>query len=147
MTGVDGKGVSMRLLNERRRLLRRAVPLLLAGIIGGAAVLTPAMGSAAAFLTKAKGDKRYLQNTSVATANVTAPPNTPTTATVNCPPGLQALSGGADSPFFLGTSTSDGIILTESKPVLAGSRAVGWTVEFINGISNTPATVHAVCSP
>lgn len=139
----------MDLLAPRRRLSRRSVPLLLAGIIGGAAVLSPVMGSAATFLTKRKGDRLFLQNSSIVTSTVTQPPSSYGTASVSCPPGQQALSGGADSPFFLGAGTSDGMILTESKPTPSSGRATGWTVEFLVGSTagGTPVTVHAVCAP
>lgn len=139
----------MNLLHERRRLSRRSVPLLLAGIIGGAAVLSPVMGSAAAFLTKKKADRRYLGNSAVVTTTINHPgaPN-PGTGTVSCPPGRQALSGGADSPLFLGdTGGSQGMLITETSPVVSGARANGWRVEFITGSDPTSVTIHAVCAP
>ena len=138
----------MNLLNQRRRL-SRSVPLLLAGIIGGAAVLTPVVGSAAAFLTKKKADRRYLGNSAVVTTTVNVPGGSTTSGsgTVSCPPGRQALSGGADSPFFLGDGTGQGMILTESRPVMTGARATGWYAEFITGTDPTTVIVHAVCAP
>jgi hypothetical protein len=142
------KGDAMNLLNQRRRLSRRSVPLLLAGIIGGAAVLSPVMGSAATFLTKRKADRRYLGNSAVVTTQITHPGSPATgSGTVTCPPGRQALSGGADSPFFLGDTSSTGMILTESRPVMTGARATGWYVEFVTGSGPTPVTIHAVCAP
>jgi hypothetical protein len=137
----------MNLLNQRRRL-SRSVPLLLAGIIGGAAVLTPVVGSAAAFLTKKKADRRYLGNSAVVTTTVNVPGGaTSGSGTVSCPPGRQALSGGADSPFFLGDNPSQGMILTESRPVVTGARATGWYAEFVTGSDPTTVIVHAVCAP
>jgi ABC-type transport system substrate-binding protein len=142
------KGDAMNLLNQRRRLSRRSVPLLLAGIIGGAAVLSPVMGSAATFLTKKKADKRYLGNSAVATTTISHPGgNTPGSGTVSCPPGRQALSGGADSPLFLGDDSSNGMIITETRPVVSGGRATGWSVDFITGINPLTVTIHAVCAP
>lgn len=142
-----GKGATMNLLHQPRRVSRRGVALLVAGLIAGAAVLTPALGSAAAFLTKKKGDKRYLQNTSVVTTSVNSPGATPGSGTVNCPAGRQALSGGADSPFFLGSSMGEGMIIMETRPVPTSGRATGWYVEFITGTNPTPVTIHVVCAP
>jgi hypothetical protein len=138
----------MDLLTPRRRTTWRAVAVLTAGIIGGAAVLTPAVGGAAAFLTKKKADKKYLQNSTMVTNTITQPGDSYGTATVNCPLGQQALSGGGDSPFFVGDPMpTSGMLLHESKPILSGTRATGWTIEFrALGTDPIQVTVHAVCA-
>ena len=136
----------MDLLSPRRRLTWRAVATLVAGIIGGAAVLTPAVGGAAAVLTKKKADKQYLQNSTIVTSTITQPADTYGSASVSCPFGRQALSGGADSPFFAGDMPPAALVLHESRPITSGSRATGWTIEFrvVNG--DSPVTVYAVCA-
>lgn len=135
----------MNLLNRRRRLTWRSVPVLLAGIIGGAAVLTPAMGSAAAFLTKAKADKRYLGNSAIVTQTTSVPASSGGTLSVNCPSGQQALSGGVDAPGNLVTG-SDGVLTMESRPIVAG-RAVGWYAEVFTGSNPAQVTIYVVCAP
>jgi hypothetical protein len=125
------------------RLGWRSLPLLLAGLIAGAFVLSPAVGEAAAFITKKKANRRYLGNNIVASVTVTAPGNEGTTVTVPCPAGRQASGGGVDSP--LG-STSDFIFIAESKPTLNGARTSGWNVEIVNNDTNpTTVTAYAVC--
>lgn len=131
-----------------RAFTRRSVPMFLAGIIAGAAVLTPAMSGAAAFLTQKKADKRYLGNTTVATSTSIVPGDSAAALTVACPPGLQALNGGVDSPAFVSTlPTTQGVEVSETKPVLTGARATGWTVEVRTGTGSYSVTVYAVCSP
>jgi hypothetical protein len=108
-------------------------------------VLSPAVGEAAAFLTKKKADKRFLGNTLVATTSVPAPENEGTTLTVPCPGGRQASGGGVDSP--VGSET-EFIYLNESKPTMNGARTSGWNVEIVtSGGAPTTATVYAVCVP
>ncbi len=126
------------------------VPALVAGILVGAAMLTPAVSGAAAFLTKAKADKRYLGNTSVVTSAATYPTSSAGSLTVSCPPGWQATNGGMDSPSFVPVLfSSEFVILAETKPVLTGSRATGWSVEFYTGSSGGPysVTAYVVCAP
>jgi hypothetical protein len=135
----------MDISSSSRRVTRRTIPLLLAGIIGGAALLTPAVGSAAAFLTKAKGDKRYLNNSSIVATTQAFGADQGGTMSVNCPAGRQALSGGADSPGNL--VNGDGILLMETRPISGGTRSIGWYVEFFTGSSGATVTIHAVCAP
>lgn len=124
----------------------RSVPLILAGLIAGAFVLSPAVGEAAQFLTKKKGDKRYLQNNAVVTVQGVVPNNDGATFDVLCPAGRQATGGGVDSSIV--TTNSTYMLIDESKPILSGARSIGWNVEVVN-ISGAPATatVYAVCSP
>ena len=124
----------------------RSLPLILAGLIAGAVLLSPAVGEAATFLTKKKGDKRYLQNTAVATVQGAVPDNDGATIDVLCPAGRQATGGGVDSPIV--STNSNFMLIDESKPILSGTRSIGWNVEVVN-LSGAPvtATVYAVCAP
>jgi hypothetical protein len=133
-----------------RGLTRRSLPALVAGILVGAAILTPLLGSAAAFLTKKKADRRYLGNTSIVTSTSTVLPGSPASLSVSCPPGLQATSGGVDSPTTIGPVFSmDFVIVAETRPIVTGTRATGWIVEVFTGSDGGPytVTVHSVCSP
>jgi hypothetical protein len=128
------------------RYTRRSIALIVAGIVAGAAVLTPAVSGAAAFLTKKKADKRYLGNTTVATASGTTGPSggAATTLTVACPAGQQATNGGMDSPVLFGGSA---VVLTlESRPNPASGKPTGWYVE-VAASAPLPFTVYAVCVP
>ncbi len=137
----------MELLGRLPRLTWRSAPLVLAGMIAGAVLLSPAVGGAAAFLTKKKADKRYLGNNTVVTSTATVPSGDGATVTVPCPAGQQATGGGVDSPLS-GSSTSDALLIQESKPVVTGTRTSGWNVEVYNATpSPTTITAYAVCSP
>jgi hypothetical protein len=130
--------------------VRRSLPAIVAGILLGAAILTPMFSSAAAFLTKKKADRRYLGNTSIVTSTSTVPPGSAGSLSVSCPPGLQATSGGVDSPTSIPPVFSmDFVILAETRPIVTGPRATGWSVEVFTGSGGGPytVTVHAVCSP
>lgn len=132
--------------NNLPRIGWRSLPLLVAGLIAGAFVLSPAVGEAATFLTKKKADKRYLGNNIVAQATQTIPNNEGGTITVSCPPGRQATGGGMDSPLTPGPTSI--LYLEESKPVLFGVRAVGWNIEVGNPTSSpVNVTAYAVCVP
>jgi hypothetical protein len=112
----------------------------------GALAIGPAGAADQKGLTKKKADKRYLQNTTLASNTVNVPPDTGVVITALCPPGMQATDGGNDSPSTF-TSAGDFIIMTESYPVLGGARSVGWQVEVVN-VSDTetiPASAQAVC--
>jgi hypothetical protein len=102
------------------------------------------VGSAAAFLTKAKADKRYLQNSSIVTQTQTVAASTGAILSVNCPPGRQATNGGVDAAGDL--MTGGGVLTSESRPIVAG-RSVGWYAEVLAGSTPTTATVYAVCAP
>ena len=131
---------------ERPRL--RTVALAVATLIAGAAILTPAVGEAAAFLTKAKAKKLFLENTRIATAQGTVPSGGGVAIQANCPPGLQATNGGVDSPVMSTTgSTGDTLLTDESRPVMSGARSIGWYVEVANPTANpVTATAYAVSS-
>ena len=128
------------------RIRWRSLPLILVGLIAGAFVLSPAVGQAAAFLTKKKADKRYLGNNIVVTAQKLVPSNEGGTIDVLCPPGRQATGGGVDTPAQADPSAGS-MVIDESKPILSGTRSIGWNVEVVNG---TPAllqfTAYAVCA-
>jgi hypothetical protein len=114
----------------------------------GALAVTPA--TAGKFLTKKRGDKRFLGNTTEVTTTTNLPPETGAVVTALCPPGRQATGGGASTPYnWPGSPSQEAIITTESKPVLSGSRSVGWTSEVINASPSTtiPVTAEAVCAP
>jgi hypothetical protein len=141
------KETQMTVRRTRTQRVSRLLALSLAMLVAGALVVTPAV--AGKFLTKKKADRRYLGNTSEATATSTFAPSTGGAVTANCPPGLQATGGGADSPLFLSAATPGAFIFTlESRPVISGGRSVGWSVEVFNQSSdNVTVTTHAVCAP
>jgi hypothetical protein len=119
----------------------------IAAMIVAGAILTPAVSGAAAFLTKKKADRRYLGNTTVVKSTATVGPFGRVTLTVMCPPGQQAVGGGAESPAFR-TSSSGGMDMTENAPVQSGSRSVGWTIEAATvGGMPVDITAVAICSP
>jgi hypothetical protein len=134
------------LLTIHRFTWRRAAVGVI-GLVAGAALITPAVGHAAAALTKQKANKLYLGNTTIVSNTATLAPDTGQVISVLCPPGLQAVDGG-----FTGTTDTsggfvEGYLPLESYPITAGARSVGWTSEAFNtGSSSTPATVQAVCS-
>jgi hypothetical protein len=126
--------------------LRKVAGLTVALLALGTLVVTPT--TAAQSLTKKKGDKRFLGNTTVVTSTTTVPAATGASLTAQCPPGMQATGGGGDSPLFL-TSASPGqfMFTLESKAVFSGGRAVAWNVETFNQSPNpVPITAHAVCA-
>ena len=133
------------------RMRWRSLPLILVGLIAGAFLLSPAVGQAAAFLTKKRGDRRFLGNTVVVTAQATVPSTgggSATGASINvpCPSGRQATGGGLDSPIT--TTSSEFVLIQESKAILSGARSVGWNVEVLNFSSTSAVTVtaYAVCA-
>jgi hypothetical protein len=137
------------LITTQHRLRLRSLALAVAAVIAGAAVLTPAVGQAAAFLTKQKARKLFLENTTVATAQAVVASGQGAAIQVNCPPGLQATNGGVDSPIVSGSSggTNDSLLLDETKPIQSGARSIGWYVEVANTTSNPlTVTAYAVCS-
>ncbi len=114
----------------------------------GALAVTPA--TAGKFLTKKRGDKRYLGNTTEVTSSSSLAPDTGAVVTVLCPPGQQAAGGGASSPYqYPGSPSQEAIITTETKPVVSGGRSVGWTSEVVNASPTTTiqVTAKAVCVP
>lgn len=156
VAGPEGAGTAPR--EEVRRMAAHEVPrprspvwwgvsvLALVAVAAGALAIVPATGAPKG-LTKQKADKRYLQNTSSVGNTATVPADTGATITVLCPPGLQATDGGADSPALFTTSGDDIMTITETFPVQAGARSIGWTVEVLNAGDNPlPITAHAVCS-
>jgi hypothetical protein len=132
---------------KARSPVRRGVAALVIGALAvGALAATPAV--AGKFLTKKRGDKLFLGNTTEATVASTVAAGTGATITVNCPPGQQATDGGADSPVLFDGTGTEAMILAESAPVVSGARSVGWTTEVINaGSSPLTITGHAVCVP
>jgi hypothetical protein len=136
----------MNILQKVRRGSRR-LPGLVAIMLVAGIILTPAIGEAAAFLTRAKADKRYLQNTSTVRVTTIVPPSSFTTQTATCPSGFQAIGGGAESPVFASQADPRGFVMLESKPV-GGPRPTGWYVEAANLFGTDPLelSVVAVCS-
>jgi hypothetical protein len=129
------------------RLRWRSLPLILVGLIAGAFLLSPAVGQAAAFLTKQRGDRRFLGNTVVVTAQA-GPVATGDGESINvmCPGTRQATGGGLDSPHA--STNSSAALIQESKAIQVGTRSRGWNVEIYN-LSGPPTTftAYAVCSP
>lgn len=128
---------------------RRSIPRAMLATVVAAAILTPAVSGAAAFLTKKKADKRYLGNTSVAKSTATVPPGTGTALTATCPSGQQAVGGGAESPgYYAGGPIGQVMVIMESKPEQNGTRSTGWTIEAINlGTAPLEISAVAVCVP
>jgi hypothetical protein len=125
----------------------RSVPGIVATLVVAGALLAPAVSEAAAFLTKKKADRRYLGNTTVVKSTATVGQFGSVILTAMCPPGKQAVGGGAESPAFR-TSSSGGMDMTENAPVQSGSRSVGWTIEAATvGSMPVDITVVAICSP
>ncbi|MGH2766181.1 MAG: hypothetical protein ACRDKA_09750 [Actinomycetota bacterium] len=120
-------------------------------ILVGAAIITPSVSGAAAFLTKQKANKLFLGNTTILTQTQNVPDNQGRQITVLCAPGQQATGGGANSPALvtdLATQTQI-MILLESAPVNAGGRSVGWQIEAVVGSPDTGSldvTAYAICS-
>jgi hypothetical protein len=141
------KETRMKTLRNARRWTRR-LPAVVASLIVAGIILTPAIGGAAAFLTKQKGDKRYLGNTSTVRTSAQVPASSGVTLTATCPPGKQAIGGGAESPVFLTSSSQTGMLILENKPVGVG-RPNAWVVEAFNITSGGPIeiTAVAVCAP
>lgn len=127
------------------RMRWRSLPLILVGLIAGAFLLSPAVGQAAAFLTKKRGDRRFLGNTVVVTAQATVATSSGATINVPCPAGRQATGGGADSPHT--SDNSSATLIQESKAIQTGARSTGWNVEIINlSAPTTTFTAYAICS-
>lgn len=129
----------------------RPVALAIVAIVVGAAILTPAVGSAAAFLTKQRANKLFLGNTSEATTTTTVGNNSGQSITVLCPPGLQAVGGGAQTPGQIVTGTEPtAMFILESYPLISGGRSIGWVVEVFNqelsSAQSITVTASAVCS-
>jgi hypothetical protein len=102
-------------------------------VLVGAAILTPAVSGAAAFLTKQKANKLFLGNITEVTTLSTVANNTGQSLTVLCPPGQQAVGGGARSPGTVIAGTEPNVMFVlESYPVINGGRPIGWTVEVFN---------------
>ncbi len=140
----------MSILSSFRRITR-SVPLSIVAILVGAAIITPSVSGAAAFLTKQKANKLFLGNTSVLTQTQSFSGGGTVQGgqmTVLCAPGFQATGGGANSPALVtGSGSTDLMILLESAPVSSGGRSVGWQVDVIAQSENPLAiTAHAVCS-
>jgi hypothetical protein len=122
----------------------RAVSILVLGLLLGS--VGSGVGVAAQKgLTKKKADKKFLQNTTVVQQTGAAGGTQAVPMSVNCPPGFQAVGGGADSPAVY-TGGSDAAIMFESRPVQSGARSVGWYVEVIGVGTGQNVTVYAVCS-
>ncbi|MGH2674696.1 MAG: hypothetical protein ACRDKA_09745 [Actinomycetota bacterium] len=128
------------------RVTWRWPALVVIGAIAGAALITPTVGQAAAFLTKKKAHKLFLGNTTIVSTSTTVGAGQGATGTVLCPTGFQAIDGGGLGGSY-DTSTGEAVLTLESYPVPAGSRPVGWTVEWANATSNpVQVETQAVCS-
>jgi hypothetical protein len=142
----------MHRLGRASKVGARPLALTVAAIVVGAAILTPAVSGAAAFLTKQKANKLFLGNTVEVTTTTTVANNTGQSMTVLCPPGQQAVGGGAKSPGTVINGTEPNVMFVlESYPVINGGRSVGWTVEVFNsqlggGSGPISVTASAVCS-
>lgn len=137
----------METLVKIHRFTWRRVAVGAIGVVAGAALITPAVGQAAAALTKQKANKLYLGNTTIVSNTVTLAPSTGEVISVLCPPGLQAVDGGFTGTTQVMGGSVSGYLPLESYPILSGARSVGWTSEAVNtSSSSTPATVLAVCS-
>jgi hypothetical protein len=136
--------------DSRKRRLLRSVPMWLVAVLVGGAILTPAIGGAATFLTKQKAKRLFLENTVEITQTQSIPAGEARQITVLCPPGRQATGGGADSPALVtsGSGATELMIILDSVPVNAGGRSVGWTVEVFAQSSGPSlnVTASAVCS-
>ena len=138
-------------LSKVGRRITRSVPLSIVAILVSAAIITPSVSGAAAFLTKQKANKLFLGNTTILSQVQSVPDQQGRQFTMLCPPGQQATGGGASSPALvtdITTSTSI-MILLESAPVNAGGRSVGWQVEVVvgtGGTGNLDVTGYAICS-
>lgn len=111
---------------------------------------------AASYLTKAKANKLYLNNTKTyVQTNFLVSPSTSQTASVNCPVGWQALGGGMQ-PNSISTNA---LLLRYSGPLVDGDNLVaatdganpgstGWTVRVANtdGVSSYTYAVGVICS-
>jgi hypothetical protein len=135
--------------SRRRSPVWRGVAVLTVALLAmGALAVTPA--TAGKFLTKKRGDKRFLGNTTEVTTTQSVAPQTGAVVTALCPAGQQATGGGASTPYqYPGSPSSEAIVTTESKPVVSGSQSVGWTSEVINASDTTTiqVTAEAVCAP
>jgi hypothetical protein len=130
-----------------RRRVTRSVPISILAILVGAVMLTPAVSGAAAFLTKQKARKLFLENTNVIAQSTPVPDGTGAQFTLNCPSGMQAVGGGTDSPAPPLTMGSTALLLiNESKPVQSGARSIGWYLEVTNLGDAQTVTAYAVCS-
>ncbi|MGH2655077.1 MAG: hypothetical protein ACRDHV_12125 [Actinomycetota bacterium] len=128
------------------RLTWRWVAVAVIAAVAGAVLIAPTVSQAAAFLTKQKANKLYLGNTTVVSSSTTLAPDQGATVTVLCPPGFQAIDGGGLGGSY-DTATGEAVLQLESYPVAAGSRPVGWTVEYANTTSNpVQVDAQAVCS-
>jgi hypothetical protein len=138
----------METLIKTHRFTRRRVALIAVAVVAGAAMVTPAVGQAATFLTKQRAHKLYLGNTRIVSTSTTLAPQTGAALTVSCPAGLQAVDGGFTGDTDTSGGFVDGFLPLESYPVTAGARSVGWTVEAFNSSStnSSSVTVQAVCS-
>lgn len=125
----------------------RSVPALIATIIVAGAVLTPTVSGAVAFITKARAEKRYLNNTTVVRSTTTVPSGEIVRITATCAPGFQAIGGGAESPAFFPTTTNDAMVIAENKPTPTGPKPNAWEVEAANlGANPLQISAVAVCS-
>lgn len=126
------------------RRLWRVLPGVIALTILAGALLAPTVSGAAAFLTKKKGDKRYLQNTTTVKTTTTVPSGDIVVISATCPPGYQAVGGGAESPAFLSAATpGQGMVILENKPMPTGPKPTTWELEVYN-IGSDPLAISAV---
>lgn len=129
------------------RFTWRRVAMLAIGVVAGTALITPAVGHAAAALTKQKANKLYLGNTAIVSNSVTLAPSSGQAVSILCPPGLQAVDGGFTGDTDTSSGSVEGFLPLESYPITSGARSVGWTSEGFNQSSSpVSATVLAVCS-
>ncbi|MGH2655071.1 MAG: hypothetical protein ACRDHV_12095, partial [Actinomycetota bacterium] len=136
-------------LSKAGRRVTRSLPLSIVAILVGAAIITPSVSGAAAFLTKQKANKLFLGNTTILSQVQSVPDQQGRQFSILCPPGQQATGGGANSPATFGPGATTVMILLESAPINAGGRSVGWQVEAVvgtGGTGNLDVTAYAICS-
>lgn len=131
---------------QRRPARWRSVAVITLGLMLGS--VGSGVGIAAIKgVTKKKGDKKFLQNTVIVQQTFTVGGSQVSPLSVPCPPGFQAVGGGVDSPALYDPGGSgDLLIATEQRPILSGTRSVGWYVEAAGSGAATTPTVYAVCS-
>jgi hypothetical protein len=140
---------------ERQKTPRGTMMTLIAlGVVIGLMLSGTAM--AASYLTKAKANKLYLNNSKTyVETGFTVGTNASDTQTVNCPAGWQALGGGVQP----NSLTNTNLTVRYSAPVVNGDNLVaaadgqnpkstGWTVRVANssGVSSFTYAVGVICS-
>jgi hypothetical protein len=128
--------------SARWRAVSVLVLALMLGSFGSSAGVAAVKG-----VTKKKADRKFLQTTTIVQQTFTVGNMEASPLSVQCPPGLQAVGGGVDSPALVGSGGgSDIMIPFEQRPIVSGARSIGWYVEAAGSGTGTSATVYAVCS-